>query len=230
VNGNAAYEGEMNEVALFMSALRAALPAQPDPELGAILVPRLAQTARTATIEAETRRTRRFASTTVGARRRPRSRLALAARVGITVALIPLVLAALAFAGVTLPPPARSAFESVGVNLPNQPAQSDETSTSEGTAQPAEPRRSAAGSKGDSVAAHRHALEERAKARGEAVGHTLDNAIGLNEARPPGQSSDAGPPPNSNAGGSPQGQAHRLQAAPEHAVPIPGGQAPGLIK
>jgi hypothetical protein len=105
----------MNEVVLFEHALRAAVPTRPSPTLGTTLVPRLAEVARASTIEAETHATRR---TTVP----PRSRFALVARVGIAVALIPLVLAGLAFAGVTVPGPARSAFESVGITLPNQPA------------------------------------------------------------------------------------------------------------
>ncbi len=102
----------MNEVALFESALRVAVPTRPDPMLGRELVPRLAQAARASMLEAETRTHRR----------RPRSRFALVARVGIAVALIPLVLAGLAFAGVTVPSPARSAFDSVGITLPNQPS------------------------------------------------------------------------------------------------------------
>lgn len=109
----------MNEVALFETALRAAVPTQPDRQLGADLVPRLAQIARSASIEAEQGRGRRSSP-----RRRRRPRLALAARVGIAVALIPLFLAGLAVAGVTVPDPARSAFETIGVEVPNQPDES----------------------------------------------------------------------------------------------------------
>ena len=54
MNGEGAYGGEMNEVALFESALRAAVPTQPDPRLGMVLVPRLAEAARASTVEAET--------------------------------------------------------------------------------------------------------------------------------------------------------------------------------
>ena len=116
MSGNGAYEGEMNHVALFESALRAAVITRPDPAIGTALVPRLAETARAATLEAEAHGARRAPTA-------PRSRFALVARVGIAVALIPLVLAGLAFAGVTVPAPARSAFESVGITLPNQPAE-----------------------------------------------------------------------------------------------------------
>src|SRR5215213_11475894 len=119
-----AYRNEMNQVALFENALRAAVPAQPDP------LPRLAQFARTATIEAETRASRRGSALRTG--RAARSRRALVTRVAIAVGLIPLVLAGLAFAGVTVPGPARDAFDSVGITLPNQPsehAQSDKATS-----------------------------------------------------------------------------------------------------
>jgi hypothetical protein len=119
VNPDFAYEEEMNEVAQFENALRAAVPTQPDLRLGAELVPRLAQIARSASIEAEQARGRR---TSPRAPRRPR--LALVARVGTAVALLPLLLAGLAVAGVTVPDPARSPFETIGVELPNQPDES----------------------------------------------------------------------------------------------------------
>ena len=48
MNPDVAYEDEMNEVALFETALRAAVLTQPDRQLGADLVPRLAQIARSA--------------------------------------------------------------------------------------------------------------------------------------------------------------------------------------
>jgi hypothetical protein len=233
VNGNVAYEDEMNEVALFMTALRAAVPIQPDPELGAELVPRLAETARTATIEAETRTTKRADSTAAGARRRPRSRRALVARVGIALTLIPLVLAGLAFAGVTLPAPARSVLDSVGVSLPNQSDKSNDTSTSsQGPAQPADEwGKRAAGSQGNSAGAHQHALEQRAKGKGNAIGHTGGKAIGLDETVAPGQSGDAGPPAHSNPGGSPESQTHPPHAVLEpETVHIPPRQALGHLK
>jgi hypothetical protein len=119
VSPDFAYEEEMNEVALFESALRAAVPTQPDRELGADLVPRLARIARSASIEAEQARGWRISPR---ARRRPRR--ALVARVAIAVALVPLLFAGMAVAGVTIPEPARSAFETVGVELPNQPDES----------------------------------------------------------------------------------------------------------
>jgi hypothetical protein len=221
MNGNGAYEDEMNEIVLFESALRAAVPTVPDPRIGATLVPRLAEAAGAATLETETR----------PARQRPRSRFALVARVGIAVALIPLVLAGLAFAGVTVPGPARSAFDSVGINLPNQPA-SHENGSSHGqssnkakqdeettTASPTE-------NQGKSDAAHQHALEQHQKAQGKALGHEKGKAIGLNGSTPPGQQKDkpdkgtetGGPPSHSNAGGN--SATHKTtHTSPEHTTP-----------
>jgi hypothetical protein len=226
VSGNGAYEGEMNEVVLFESALRAAVPTKPDPRIGSVLVPRLAEAARAATLEAETR----------PVRQRPRSRFALVARVGIAVALIPLVLAGLAFAGVTVPAPARSAFESVGINLPNQPSTHDESSSpaknpskakeDEGTT-----TTSTTESKGKSDAAHENALKQRSKAQGKALGHEKGKAIGLNGATPPGQAKPkpTGPPAHSNAGGN--SAAHTTtRSIPEHTTPTPPDNANGHAK
>jgi hypothetical protein len=229
VNGNGAYEDEMNEVALFESALRLAVPTRPDPRLGVTLVPRLAEAARASSVEAETH----------AVRRRPRSRLALVARVGIAVAAIPLVLTGLAFAGVTVPNPARDAFDSVGIALPNQPSDQQQNATTTPTAKGqsggggndvSSAAKTARGTeKGNSAAAHRHARQQRTKARGKAVGHTRGKAIGLNELTPPGQSGDTGPPEHSNAGGS--SASHGANAAPRtNPTPVPQGNAKGHYK
>jgi hypothetical protein len=151
VNADVAYEEEMNEVALFETALRAAVPTQPDRQLGADLVPRLARIARSASIEAERARGRRSPP-----RPRRRPRLALVARVGIAVALSPLLLAGLAVAGVTVPDPARSALETIGVELPNQPDESSRGGD-EGTLGPD----SATGTE------HKAAGQENGKAKGK---------------------------------------------------------------
>jgi hypothetical protein len=120
VNDNGAYWGEMSEIVTFEKALRAAVPSRPDPSLGSDLVPRLAQAARTSTLEMEDRAAARGAQRSQGRRARPRR--AWMARVGVVVAALPLLLAGLAFAGVTMPSPVRSAFDSAGVHLPNQPS------------------------------------------------------------------------------------------------------------
>jgi hypothetical protein len=231
VNGGGAYWSEMNEVILFESALRAAVPTRPDPGSARDLVPRLAQAARAATIEAETEGSRRGAG--VGGRR-ARSRLALVARVGIAVALIPLVLAGLAFAGVTVPAPARDAFDSLGITLPNQPAEDAGQQQSGGSKSQdtgndvSDAAKSAKDSqeRGNSAAAHQHAREQRAKAEEEAVGHERGKAIGLNEATPPGQSGETGPPDESNAGGSAHSQSVR-STPPGSSRPFSPGESSG---
>lgn len=195
MTGHGAYEGEMSDVATFMTALRAAVPTQPDPRLGAELVPRLAEAARAATIEAETH----------SARHRSCSRLARVARVGIAVAALPLLLAGLAFAGVTVPEPARNAFDSIGIDLPNQPSdQASSQATSNDSGTKSNPTSDGVSGGGKSTAAHQHALQQRSKAKGKAIGHSRGKAIGLNESTPPGQSGDTGPPAHANVGGSTQ--------------------------
>jgi hypothetical protein len=202
VNGNGAYGSEMNDVALFQTALRAAVPTRPDPAIGTTLVPRLAEVARAATLETEAHPAR--------GTRKPRSRFALVARVGIAVELIPLVLAGLAFAGVTVPAPARDAFDSLGITLPNQPtehAQSSDhsqNSHANGAGKGSGKTTSDENGKGKSDAAHKHALEQHNKAQGKALGHERGKAIGLNGATPPGQAKpkQTGPPSHSNAGGN----------------------------
>jgi hypothetical protein len=192
VNGNGAYPSEMQEATLFMDALRAAVPTAPDPRVGVALVPRLAAAARASTLEDETREIRRGAQAPAGSARGPRSRSALLARVGIAVALIPLVLAGLAVAGVTVPAPARSAFHAVGIHLPNQPRTvTDRSAGAPGPNQPAQGGKAqgagATADEGKSTAAHEHARAQHEKARGKALGHERGKAIGLNEGTPPGQ-------------------------------------------
>jgi hypothetical protein len=232
VTGNGAYGSEMNEIVLFESALRSAVPTRPDPLIGRELVPRLAQIARAATIEAETQASRR--GTAVGAAGRARSRRALVARVAIVVGLIPLVLAGLAFAGVTVPGPARDAFDSLGITLPNQPSGHSKKATtttapssqSGGNDVSSAAHTKAKGKGGNSAAAHQHALKQHEKARGKAIGHSRGKAIGLNDLTPPGQSGQTGPPSHSNAGGSARSDAARLAPKP-HPHPFPPSNARG---
>jgi hypothetical protein len=228
VSTNGAYDYEMNEVALFESALRVAVPTRPDPRIGRELVPRLAQIARTATIEAETQASRRGTAPRQGAR----SRRALVARVAIAVGLIPLVFAALAVAGVTVPGTARDAFDSVGITLPNQPAEhaKADTAKSESTGGGNDvsdaAKTKAKGKGGNSAAAHEHARKQHEKAKGKAKGHSKGNAIGLNDLLPPGKPGETGPPDHSNAGGSAQSQS--VRPAPKvKLLPFPQGNARG---
>jgi hypothetical protein len=222
----------MTDVAMFMNALRAAVPAEPDPGLGVDLVPRLAAAARASTIEAETQVMRRRSAQRIGTARR--LRLTSVARVAIAIALIPLVLEGLAVAGVTVPSPARSAFESLGISLPNQPGKEQTegvSGESSESAQPAAagtagPSKGAAQSKGKSTAAHHNAVTQRAAAKGKAIGHTRGKAIGLRELTPPGLSGETGPPAHSNAGGS-SGSHSRSHTPPPPPTQVPSGSATG---
>jgi hypothetical protein len=120
---------ELREVASFVRALPAAIPVQPDPAVEAPLVQRLAATARSATHEAHGAAT---AQIPAAAPVRPwRRRLVLFARVAIAVAMVPAALAGLAIAGVSLPEPARDAFERLGIELPNQAGPDDGVATGE---------------------------------------------------------------------------------------------------
>lgn len=223
MSDNGAYESEMKDVVVFESALRAAVPTQPDTGLGKALVSRCAAAARTSTVPTETR--------TVG---RPRSRRALVARAGIAVALIPLALAGLAVAGVTVPKPARSALDEIGISLPNQPTtHRHERAAQEGPGQPAGnvgtgTGTSATPAKGNSAAAHQRALQQREKARGKAIGHERGKAIGLTGSTPPGHSGQTGPPSHSNAGGSSGAHSQSSHSVPKaHPNPVPPGNAKG---
>ena len=118
MNGNGAYKGEMSEVVMFKKALQAAVPSRPNSRLGAELAPRLAQAARASTLERQGQGARRAAQRSQS--KPGRARRAWVARVAIGVAVLPLLFSGLAFAGVTMPNPVRSAFDSVGVHLPNQ--------------------------------------------------------------------------------------------------------------
>ena len=207
MTGDGAYGNGMSEVALFENALRAAVPAKPDPMVGVALVPRLAATAsaatfETATVEVKAHTNGRPAASPAPARRR---RLALVARVAVAVALIPLVLAGLAVAGVHLPQPARDVFHSVGIDLPNQPS-ADSAQGTDGKRRGndvSDAAKSGHGAKqGNSAAAHQHARDQHSKARGKAVGHGQGKGIGLNDGTPPGQAKEPAGQSNEPAGQS----------------------------
>jgi hypothetical protein len=133
VNGNGAFENEMDffrrqkpaddELAAFARAVKVTLLEEPDRTAVADLIPRLAETARASAAAAPTK------ERPVAARRG----WAPVLRVAIAVALVPLLSAGLAFAGVSLPGPANDAFETVGVELPNQAASSEEDDTGTAT-------------------------------------------------------------------------------------------------
>ena len=212
----------MKDVALFESALRAAVPTRPDPSLGRTLVPRLAAAARASTVATETR--------TVG---RPRSRRALVARVGIAVALIPLVLAGLAVAGVTVPKPARSAFDEMGITLPNQPAEHTHKSAATSRAGQSSGqgnvgtetgvRHPGKGNSQRRAPARPGAARRRRRARRSAT--SAARRSGLPARLPPGHSGQTGPPAQSNAGGSSGSHSKGPPSSPKpHTTTVPQGQ------
>ena len=106
-----------DETVLFVRALPAAVPVLPDPAFEAEMIPALAGAARSASLEAS-----RVATTTsrrLRPSRRQRWRLRLAV-LAAAVAVLPVLMAGLAYAGVDLPDAVDDAFESAGVDLPNQ--------------------------------------------------------------------------------------------------------------
>lgn len=169
MTGNGAFEDRMDaETTIFMRVARVTLPVRPDPQAEADLVRRLAETVRLSDAAA--------APSTESGRvlHQPifRSRRALIARVAVAVALVPAALAGLAFAGVTLPDATRSAFESVGVDLPNQPA-SDEGEKGS-TADDADQQQSPADRPGSAASEQQQKQkapgQAKAKAKGDQAG------------------------------------------------------------
>jgi hypothetical protein len=138
-----------------------------------------------------------------------------------------------------MPGPARSAFETVGITLPNQPADhpaggnhgqgathpSSEASGSETTTS------ETATTKGKSDAAHQHAQQQHNKAQGKALGHQKGKAIGLNGSTPPGQAKpkQTGPPSHSNAGGN-SATHTTTRTVPQHTTPTTPGNGNGHSK
>lgn len=99
------------ELAEFATALRAELVRAPDRAGGAALVPKLAEQARLSAARGPS---------PAAVQSSARSRRGLAVKLGIAAVSVPLLTAGLAVAGVKLPDPAQSAFERVGIELPNQ--------------------------------------------------------------------------------------------------------------
>jgi hypothetical protein len=235
VSGNGAFEDEMDlirrhkpeddELAAFSAAVRATLLEHPDRAATRLLVPRLAEEARAAA-QREDRRAgldgMRVRHRQVGGRWWP------ALRVGIAIALVPLLSAGLAVAGVKLPGPADEAFESIGVELPNQAASDDEngggTSAEDGEAEePAASQGNAAeqrghgksktnpareGGRANGTNGRGRALGKRGVAPGQLkpkkTGGGQGNAVGQTGATPPGQAKDKAQK-GSSGGGSAKG-------------------------
>jgi hypothetical protein len=113
-------DGDLDELTSFVVTLKGAVPVRPGAALEASLVPRLASRARAAGEGAASALTAEAPAAGARTARSWSPRLALAAKVAVAIALVPALVSGMAFAGVTLPEPAREAFESVGIELPNQ--------------------------------------------------------------------------------------------------------------
>jgi hypothetical protein len=177
VSGNGAFEDEMDflrrtrqpddELAAFAQAVRSTLVEPANPATAALLVPRLAETARAS---APTRPAAPTALTV-----RPRRRWVTVVRVAVAVAAIPILLGGIAFAGVRLPGPADSVFETVGVELPNQAADHESAESSESSDDSVSDQSvgSEPGAKGKGSAAEQrgHGKEKSNKARDLGRGH-----------------------------------------------------------
>lgn len=108
-------EGDQ-ELASFLQEMRATLVAPPAAAVATALPARLAVEARAAGPSRAPSTNGRGAAS----ERPRRAPWRPVLRVALAVAAIPLLFTGLAFAGVKLPDPATSAFESIGIDLPNQ--------------------------------------------------------------------------------------------------------------
>ena len=208
LQGRAPEGSEFVEVAEFARAVRQNLPTRPDG--ASAMVRQLAEAARTASPQgaiqttpvAVPARARRF--------RLQSPRLIAVARLAAIVAVVPLLFAGLAAAGVSVPEPARDAFEVVGVNLPNQSADDG---------QEAERSGGAAGGAGDEGGEKRPEASEQSAAKRKGEDGAADKrGHGVGKANP------------ARAGGRANGEQGRGRAlgkrglAPGQVVP------PGQIK
>lgn len=113
MSDNGAFEEDMSsDVKTFMESVRIELPEQLDRRFEADLIRRVAAQARVADAGRA-----KAPTSEMPARRR---RLALPLRIAFATGALVLGMAGLAVAGVKLPGPVSSVFESVGVDLPNQ--------------------------------------------------------------------------------------------------------------
>jgi hypothetical protein len=241
--------GETEDVAAFVIALRAAVPARPRPELEDALVPRLVSAARSSGDAAAQARTTSISVPRTGVWRR---RLALVGRAAVALVLAVAAMAGLALAGVRIPEPARDAFEFAGVELPNQDDESDDPSdgaAGAGAGEDAEPRSSEAkegGPTADEGSAGTESANRGARHRGKDRSHKgkdkeqQGSSGGGNgaPAAPPADTGPTGVPPGQGGvppghGGTPPGQAApppgQGGTPPGQAAPPPGqgGTPPG---
>ena len=148
----------------------------------------------------------------------------------MAIALLPAVMAGLAFAGVALPEPAREAFERVGIELPNQaPADSSESDSDakRGTDASRGGSQSAAGESQSRGAGHQSSGDSRNE-------HGADRGQGTSGGNPaaptglPDQSQGEGVPQHGEpAPIVPPGQGGTAAAGQSGTSPGQSGSAPG---
>lgn len=174
------------DLAAFAHSLRASLVTVRPAGQAAAIVPRLAEEARIA--HAQPPAEERGSASRFGPRIKTVGQLALG------FCLVPLAAAGLATAGVHLPEPAQRAFESVGIELPNQ----DDGATEA----PAPPATTPSGVEPGSAPASKPAAPRSESKKGKGKGKGKANARG--KAQSPGQSGPPGSNGNGNGGsGSP---------------------------
>jgi hypothetical protein len=195
---------ELDELVSFIRAVPAVVLEAPDPTHEATLVPRLAEIAAAAPSAPRSR----------PAHGRSRGPLALALRFGAAVALLPACLAGIAFAGVSLPGPAQDAFESVGIELPNQAGGDDaaDHSAADDQSDSASDHDGDSAGKGNDNGKHLGATNRRSHRRAYGPSRSaIQNPPGAAVRRgpnptpgtPPGKPDTLPPPPVDVGGGSP---------------------------
>jgi hypothetical protein len=202
-------------LAAFGRAARSTLIEKHDPTATEALVARLAGIAREQAVAGAPVRLRSVRS------RKRRVLVAAAA----AVLSVPVLTAGLAFAGVELPSPARSVFESSGIDLPNQTDSDDEPASPSGDdgAQDTAPSRTTPSSE---------STDESQKARGKSNNAPRQRGSERDRRRvvpapsergiSPGESESTG---KSKQGGAPSGkskQVKRLKTAPGRQKPAKG--------
>ena len=224
MSGNGAYPEEMDfshpEIAIFARSLQATLVREPDPTASEDIVRRLAQEARASAVTASEQARRRPAPSGRAGRSWSRRRLAA---VALAVAVLPLLMAGLAVAGVRLPAVAENAFEAVGVDLPNQGrsgSSDDPADADQGTGNDGEPAASPAAEPGSEKAVK----GDRRQGNGPP---SHSNVGGQGQGQNPGQGN---PDSGGKAKGKPAAPPGQTKPKPDHGGGNAGGNSKAIGK
>jgi hypothetical protein len=224
------------ELASFVVALRASVPQQPDPAVEASLIPRLAEIAA-----ASSRSAAQDATTPMTPVARPSSWRPRLALLGAAVVLLPASMAGLAFAGVSLPDAVDEAFETAGIDLPNQAADGEgAAANAKGHGQAAGAPHSASeksepdseNANGEPGVPNKHGQgKAKGQGKGQAHEHHSQGHGPHSGVTPPGQ---GGTPPGQGGvppgGGSDGSTGPPPSAGPPETPPGQGGVAPRQAK